>query len=174
MQQYESFSRFLIPDDSPVALGCGKITRQARGTACRSSSRSFVTAVKIQPANIVTLLFGGPMRSLFVICSSVLLSAIVIASAQEPQQPPARPKNPIPDRFVNLQVLPKDIKKPQLVGIMKQFCITFNVRCLHCHSVSDDLTQGSFDSDEKETKQKARELFKLIYAAQPHSQTDKR
>jgi hypothetical protein len=86
---------------------------------------------------------------------------------QEPQQPPARPKsNPIPDRFVNLQVLPKDIKKPQLLGIMKQFCMTFNVRCLHCHAVSDDLMQGSFDSDEKESKHKARELLRMIYATQ--------
>src|SRR5215813_1014721 len=107
------------------------------------------------------------MRFLFVVCFSVLLSAIVIASAQEPQQPPARPKsNLIPDRFVNLQVLPRDIKKPQLVGIMKQFCMTFNVRCLHCHSVSDDLTKGSFDSDEKESKHKARELLKMIYATE--------
>lgn len=114
------------------------------------------------------------MRSLFVICLSVMLSPIVIASAQEPQQPPARSKpNLIPDRFVNLQVMPKDIKKPQLVGIMKQFCITFNVRCLHCHAVSDDLTQGSFDSDEKETKQKARELLKLIYATEPRAQAEK-
>src|SRR5262245_49910175 len=105
------------------------------------------------------------MRSMLIICLSVMLSAIVIASAQEPQQSPARPKsNPIPDHFVNLQVLPKDIKKPQLVGIMKQFCMTFNVRCLHCHAVSDDLVQGSFDSDEKESKHKARELLKMIYA----------
>jgi hypothetical protein len=105
------------------------------------------------------------MRSLFVNCLSVILSAIVIASAQEPQQQPARPRsNPIPDHFVNLQVLPKDIKKPQLMRIMKQFCMTFNVRCLHCHAVSDDLMTGSFDADEKESKQKARQLLKLIYA----------
>ena len=114
------------------------------------------------------------MRFLLLICLSVMLSAIVIASPQEPPQPPARPKSLIPDRFVNLQVLPKDIKKPQLVGIMKQFCITFSVRCLHCHAVSDDLTQGNFDSDEKETKQKARELLKLIYATEPGGQAEKR
>ena len=114
------------------------------------------------------------MRSLLVICLLVMLSAIVIASAQEPQQPPVRPKSgPIPDHFVNLQVLPKDIKKPQLLGIMKQFCITFNVRCLHCHAVSDDLTQGNFDSDEKETKQKSRELLKLIYATAPRAEAEK-
>jgi len=96
------------------------------------------------------------MRWLFVICFSAMLSTILIAGAQEPQQPSSRPKSsPIPDRFVNLQVLPKNIKKPQLMGIMKQFCITFNVRCLHCHAVSDDLMTGSFDVDEKDTKQKS-------------------
>jgi hypothetical protein len=74
-----------------------------------------------------------------------------------------RPKdNPIPDTFLNLHVLPKDISKRDLVGIMKQFSVTFNVRCSHCHAVSDDLTEGSFDSDEKPAKQKARELMKSI------------
>jgi len=63
---------------------------------------------------------------------------------------------------VNLQVLSKDISKRDLVGIMKQFSTTFNMRCSHCHSVSDDLTEGSFDSEEKPQKQKARELMKSI------------
>jgi hypothetical protein len=70
--------------------------------------------------------------------------------------------NPIPSTFLNLQVLPKDIPKRDLVGIMKQFSITFGVRCSYCHSVSDDLTEGRFDSDEKPTKQKARELMKTL------------
>jgi hypothetical protein len=71
--------------------------------------------------------------------------------------------SPIPDRFVNLQVLPKDIPKQQLVNIMKQLSVTFEVRCSHCHTVSDDLKDGKFDSDEKEVKKKTRELLKMIY-----------
>jgi hypothetical protein len=71
--------------------------------------------------------------------------------------------SPIPDRFVNLQVLPKDIPKQQLVNIMKQLSVTFEVRCSHCHTVSDDLKDGTFDSDEKEVKKKTRELLKMIY-----------
>lgn len=75
----------------------------------------------------------------------------------------ARPKtNPVPDTFTNLKLLPKDITKPKLVGMMRQFCITFSVRCSYCHTVSDDLTEGSFDSDEKDTKVKARVLLKSI------------
>ena len=80
-----------------------------------------------------------------------------LADAQRPAA------NPIPDRFVNLQVLPKDISKDQLVTIMKQLSVTFEVRCSHCHTVSDDLKDGSFDSDEKEVKRRTRELLKLIY-----------
>jgi hypothetical protein len=88
-------------------------------------------------------------------------------STAPPQNPPAatRPKsNPIPDQFFNLRVLPKDITKGKLVDMMKQFAITFGVRCSYCHAVSDDLTEGSFDSDEKPTKVKARELIKTIQA----------
>jgi hypothetical protein len=86
-------------------------------------------------------------------------------AAAPPQNPPAatRPQsNPIPDKFVNLMVLPKDITKPKLVSMMRKFSITFSVRCSYCHTVSDDLTEGSFDSDEKPTKVKARELMKTI------------
>ena len=106
-----------------------------------------------------------------------LLSACVLAVALAQQSanapspsssqaaPAVRPKDhPIPDTFVNLQVLPKDISKPELEGMMKQFAITFGVRCSYCHAVSDDLTQGSFDSDEKEPKKKARELIRTLMA----------
>jgi hypothetical protein len=113
---------------------------------------------------------GGIMRPsiscVLAFCASVFLSAQAPERSTTPEALPAvdRPKsNPIPDKFINLQVLPRQISKPQLVGVMKQFCVTFNVRCLYCHTVSDDLTQGKFDSDEKETKRKARELLKQLY-----------
>ena len=111
-----------------------------------------------------------------ILCIAVL-SIVTLASPthtartgiQEAGAVPApRPaRNPIPDTFVNLQVLPKDITKPQLVSIMKQFSITFGVRCSYCHTVSDDLTEGKFDSDDKETKRKARDLLKAIYDSRP-------
>ncbi|HEV7674618.1 MAG TPA: hypothetical protein VGQ12_08810 [Candidatus Angelobacter sp.] len=90
-------------------------------------------------------------------------TATAIESSTNESAVQARPKdNPIPSSFLNLQVLPKDISKRDLVGVMKQFSITFSVRCSYCHSVSDDLTEGKFDSDEKPTKQKARELIKTL------------
>jgi len=44
------------------------------------------------------------------------------------------------------------------MGIMKQFAVTMKVRCSYCHTVSDDLSEGSFASDEKPTKEEARKL----------------
>jgi hypothetical protein len=91
--------------------------------------------------------------------------------AQEPpdssQAPPAVPaKRPnIPDHFTNLTVLPSTIAKPELIGIMKQFAVTMKARCSYCHSVSDDLSEGSFASDEKPTKEEARKLMRLIHQA---------
>jgi hypothetical protein len=91
--------------------------------------------------------------------------------AQEPpdssQAPPAVPaKRPnIPDHFTNLTVLPSTIAKPELIGIMKQFAVTMKVRCSYCHTVSDDLSEGSFASDEKPTKEEARKLMRLIQQA---------
>ncbi len=120
------------------------------------------------------------MRRMFL--TGYLLSACILAAAlaqqnanapnpnSNQQAPAARPpavrsnENPIPDVFANLQVLPKDISKRELMGTMKQFAITFSVRCSYCHAVSDDLTQGSFDSDEKESKKKARELIRMLMA----------
>ena len=109
------------------------------------------------------------MRRLLQVVSLVLpamLAVILVqvsagARPQSDNQP--RPKdNPIPNTFVNLQVLPKDISKRDLVGMMKQFSITFGVRCSYCHEVSDDLTEGRFDSDAKPPKEKARELIKTL------------
>ncbi len=101
------------------------------------------------------------------LCANSIAASQVSEKSTTPSSPPSgatRPSsNPIPDKFVNLQVLPKDIGKPQLIAVMKQFAVTFSVRCSYCHTVSDDLTRGSFESDEKEPKGKARELLKLIY-----------
>lgn len=98
------------------------------------------------------------------VCVAVLSALLSIAASQEkPSEPPAAPKKiMIPDTFTNLQVLPKDIKKPDLLPIMKSFAITMNVRCSHCHAVPDDLSSGDFSSDEKPTKVAARKMLAAI------------
>lgn len=100
------------------------------------------------------------------LCVAFALASLPIAAQQPaptPQAPAAAQKRPnIPDTFTNLTVLPAHIAKPQLMGVMKQFCITMKVRCSACHAVSNDLSEGSFASDEKSMKLDARKLLQLI------------
>lgn len=86
-------------------------------------------------------------------------------ASSAPPAAQAKGRSLVPDTFTNLQVLPKDIAKSALVGIMKNFCFTMNQRCSYCHVATDDLSSADFPSDEKETKKKARELLRQILAA---------
>ena len=109
-------------------------------------------------------------------CAAVLiLLAGLPLVAQQPAEPvqaaPAAPaKRPnIPDHFTNLTVLPPTITKTELMGVMKQFAVTMKVRCSYCHAVPDDLSEGSFASGEKPTKEEARKLMRLIHQATMNS-----
>jgi hypothetical protein len=87
------------------------------------------------------------------------------SSQASPAVPAKRPN--IPDHFINLTVLPRAITKPELVGIMKQFAVTMKVRCSYCHTISGDLSEGSFASGEKPLREEARKLMRLIQQAAP-------
>ena len=70
----------------------------------------------------------------------------------------------IPDKFENLKVLPKDIEKSKLVGIMKKFTSALGVRCVNCHvgDASIGFSSFKFASDEKELKTKARFMLNMV------------
>ena len=79
----------------------------------------------------------------------------------------------------NLQVLPKDMPRNQVTGIMRQFAMALGVRCEHCHTeapaaaASADTAAGGrggrgggpqldYALDDKETKKIAREMMKMV------------
>src|SRR5688572_31654917 len=68
----------------------------------------------------------------------------------------------IPQTFTNLQVLPKDIPRPQLVATMRGFAGALGVRCTHCHVGPDDLQGMDFATDEKESKKVARTMLRMV------------
>lgn len=70
----------------------------------------------------------------------------------------------IPDSFENLKVLPKDIKKSELVGMMKRFTSALGLRCVNCHvgDASKGFSSFDFASDEKELKSKARFMINMV------------
>jgi len=69
----------------------------------------------------------------------------------------------IPDTFTNLKVLPKDIKKQELISVMRGFAGDLGVRCAHCHSAKDpeDLSTFNWASDQKPEKDIARSMMKM-------------
>ncbi len=93
-------------------------------------------------------------KHLFVIATVSIVS--MMSSAATAQKWP-------PDSLVNLQVFPKDIPIPRLVGIMRGFAFALGVRCIHCHVGDDpnDLSTTDFVSDDRPTKRKAREMIRM-------------
>jgi tetratricopeptide (TPR) repeat protein len=87
-----------------------------------------------------------------------LISVVVTASAAYSQ---------IPQTFENLQVLPKDIPRADLIQVMRGFASDLGVRCQYCHVVppganANTLQGMDFKSDDKIEKKKAREMLKMV------------
>lgn len=71
----------------------------------------------------------------------------------------------IPERFENLQVLPRDIRRDTLVAIMRGFTASLGVRCTYCHLEREGGGGGglnlNFPSDSLANKRKARWMLHM-------------
>lgn len=74
----------------------------------------------------------------------------------------------IPQRFENLQVLPRDIPRDTLVAIMRGFTASLGVRCTYCHIEREGAVGGgggglnlNFPSDSLANKRKARWMLHM-------------
>ena len=76
---------------------------------------------------------------------------------------PAAQAQAQPAGFKNLQVLPKDIPREQLLAIMRNFTRSLGVRCNHCHVVTATEPKEQFDfaADTKEEKRVARVMVRM-------------
>jgi hypothetical protein len=97
----------------------------------------------------------APLRSLPPLA---LIASLGLALA------PAGAAAQIPDEFVNLQLLPQDISKDELVATMSGWAEDLGVRCGHCHVGPDDLQGMDFATDEREAKEVTREMLVLTRA----------
>jgi len=83
--------------------------------------------------------------------------------------PPAAAQMAPPEAPKNLQVLPKDMPRPEVVKVMFRFTTALGVRCDFCH-VEAPATRPpgtppfDFASDDKENKKKARVMMKMVGA----------
>ncbi len=67
------------------------------------------------------------------------------------------------DEFSNLEVLPKDIERRELMDTMKGYARSLGVRCHHCHVGEEGLPLTEFDfvSDAKANKDVARSMMRM-------------
>ena len=71
----------------------------------------------------------------------------------------------IPEKFTNLQVLPKTTTRAELVPVMRGFALNLGIRCEHCHvGEGNDLSKFDFASDAKPAKSTARQMLKMVTA----------
>lgn len=95
------------------------------------------------------------MRSLLPIL--LLLAMATTASAQAPGKWP-------PDSLINLRVIAPNTPVMQVVGTMRNITGALGVRCQYCHVGEEGMPLERFDfaSDEKRTKQVARQMMHLV------------
>lgn len=69
----------------------------------------------------------------------------------------------IPDEFTNLELLPDDIGRDELISIMRDFSTALGVRCKFCHVGEDPNSLEGYDfaSDEPGHKRVARGMMRM-------------
>ena len=99
-----------------------------------------------------------------------VLLATTMLSAQAPATPPAgaqgggRPGGaPAAAPLQNLQVLPKDMPRAQVIQIMRGFEAALQVECGHCHQwEGQGNPSNNFAADVKPQKEIARAMIKMV------------
>jgi tetratricopeptide (TPR) repeat protein len=96
----------------------------------------------------------------------IALVLVTLVAGVGPGRWPREVEAQIPQKFTNLEVLPKDIARPELVSVMRSYAIALGVRCAHCHVGADapDLKGADFASNSKEEKRTARLMMKMVLA----------
>ena len=92
------------------------------------------------------------------IVTALSLACVVQAVAQTaPAQPPqGRGGPPAPS---NLQILPKDMPREQLITTMQAFATALGVQCNYCHVQEGRGGRNDMASDEKPAKKTARQMM---------------
>lgn len=89
-----------------------------------------------------------------------LLLLLFGCTATNSSQPAAAPATSV---HKNLQVLPRDLSREQLIAIMRTFTRGLGVKCNHCHVVTATTPKEELDfaSDAKEEKRVARVMIQM-------------
>jgi hypothetical protein len=105
-------------------------------------------------------------RVLCGVATSLLVTATL--GAQAPPAGQGRAGGAAPAPPTNLQVLPKDIPRPQLLQTMQAFNQALGVQCNHCHQfVGPGDPMNDMAADVKPQKNVARAMMRMVAAINP-------
>ena len=92
-----------------------------------------------------------------------LIAVLFLAGCTAIQQQKAQPARADDLHFHNLQVLPQNIPRAELIEIMKGFSRGLGVRCQYCHvqTATEPKEQFDFPSDAKREKLNARVMMRM-------------
>ena len=110
-------------------------------------------------------------RVLFgIVATGLVLTATLGAQAPPGGQGRAGGGAP-PEPPKNLQVLPKDIPRPQLLQAMQAFNQALGVQCSHCHQfIGPGDPMNDMAADVKPQKNAARAMLRMVAAINPQVQ----
>lgn len=102
-------------------------------------------------------------RVVLAILIGTLIFGCTTATTPAASQSAAQTAGPANPEFKNLQVLPRDLTRDQLMNIMRSFTRGLGVRCNHCHQVvaTEPEEKLDFPSDAKEEKRVARVMIQM-------------
>jgi hypothetical protein len=92
---------------------------------------------------------------------SILRSIAPIAFGLLFLSPPGLTAQDLPDKFTNLQTLPKNISRQDLVAAMRGYALSLGVRCPFCHAAGPTPGSMDFASDDKAPKRTARIMLRM-------------
>jgi hypothetical protein len=93
----------------------------------------------------------------------LLLAVALLFGCTAVQQQAARPPAPDDLHFHNLQVLPQNITRDELLRTMRRFTQALGVKCGHCHVPNPPGSDPKFDfpNDAKPEKSAARTMIRM-------------
>ena len=96
----------------------------------------------------------------------VLVTPLVMAGGVQAQQQPAGGRGgrggAPPEPPKNLQILPKDIPRPELIATMGGFTRGLGVACSYCHIEPETDGRDDMAADDKAPKKTARVMMKMM------------
>jgi len=108
-----------------------------------------------------------------VLCGVMATGLVLTATLSAQAPPPGQGRGggaPAPPP-ANLQVLPKDIPRPQLLQTMQAFNQALGVQCSHCHQfIGPGDPMNDMASDVKPQKNAARAMMRMATAINPQVQ----